>query len=74
MKNYLCAKCGTAIQSEKTPSAFNCLKGGHHQWTDLGEVGNDNYQCKKCGLLLKSKKTPAAFSCAIGGHHQWTKL
>jgi DNA-directed RNA polymerase subunit RPC12/RpoP len=74
MKNFQCSKCSTAIQSDKTPSVFNCPKDGHHQWTDLGEVGTVNYQCKKCALLLKSKNTPSAFNCAGGGHHQWTKL
>jgi len=74
MKNYQCSKCGTALQSDKTPSTFNCPKGGYHQWTDLGEVGPNNYQCKKCGLLLKSKNTPSASNCPSGGYHQWTKL
>lgn len=74
MKNYQCKKCGTHITNDKTPSVLNCPKGGHHQWTDLGEVGTTNYQCKKCGLLLKSKNTPSVLNCLSGGHHQWTKL
>ncbi|MCQ2307416.1 MAG: hypothetical protein MJ000_07625 [Bacteroidales bacterium] len=74
MKNYQCKKCGTLIQSEKTPSSFNCPKGGMHQWQDLGEVGTDTYQCKKCGLIVNSKKTPSSFGCTSGGMHQWNKL
>ncbi len=72
MKNYQCKKCQTHITKDKTPSAFGCSEG-HHQWTDLGEVGDTNYQCKKCNLLLKSKKTPSAFGCTEG-HHSWNKL
>jgi len=74
MKNYLCHKCNTHIQNASLPSAFNCPGGGHHQWTDLGEVGSSNYQCKKCALLVQSKSMPSAFNCPSGGHHQWTKL
>ena len=62
MKNYQCSKCGTHIKNASTPSVFNCPSGGHHQWTDLGEVGDTNYQCKKCGLLLQSKSSPGVFN------------
>lgn len=74
MKNYQCTKCGLLIQSEKTPSPFNCRAGGMHHWQDLGEVGPDTYQCKKCGLVVQSKKTPSPFNCAAGGMHQWSKI
>lgn len=74
MKNYSCKKCKTHLTSNSRPAVFNCPGGGHHSWTDLGEVGNDNYQCGKCGLLVKSKNRPSAFDCVSGGHHQWTKL
>lgn len=74
MKNYQCKKCKTHITNSSTPSVFSCPGGGHHQWTDLGEVGTTNYQCKKCGTLVKSKSTPSVFSCPSDGHHQWNKL
>ncbi|MEZ5047802.1 MAG: hypothetical protein R2831_12520 [Chitinophagaceae bacterium] len=74
MKNFQCKKCSTHLTSASTPSAFNCPGGGHHQWTNLGDVGTNNYQCKKCALLVKSKSTPSAFNCPSGSHHQWTKL
>ncbi len=74
MKNYQCKKCNTHLTNNSTPSAFNCPGGGHHQWTNLGDVGTNNYQCKKCALLVKSKNTPSAFNCPSGSHHQWTKL
>lgn len=74
MKNYQCKKCGTLIQSEKTPSSFNCLRGGMHQWQDLGELGPVTYQCKKCGITINNKKTPSSFGCTAGGMHQWNKL
>jgi len=74
MKNYLCSKCSTSLQSEKSPAVVNCPKGGHHQWSDLGETGPNNYQCRKCGLLLKSKNSPGVVNCSSGGHHQWSKL
>jgi DNA-directed RNA polymerase subunit RPC12/RpoP len=73
-KNYQCKKCSTVVKSERMPSALNCLKGGMHQWTDLGEVGADSYQCKKCGLVLKSKRQPSSLNCPSGGMHQWNKL
>jgi DNA-directed RNA polymerase subunit RPC12/RpoP len=74
MKNYLCQKCKTHLQNDSQPSAFNCPKGGTHQWTNLGDVGSTNYQCKKCALLVQSKSMPSAFNCPSGGTHQWTKL
>jgi DNA-directed RNA polymerase subunit RPC12/RpoP len=74
MKNYQCKKCKTTITNSSTPKVFNCPGGGHHQWTDLGEVGPTNYQCKKCGTLVKSKSTPGVFNCSSDGHHQWSKL
>ncbi len=74
MKNYQCTKCSTAIKNASSPSVFNCPNGGHHQWTDLGEVGATNYQCKKCSLLVQSQATPKVFNCPSGGHHSWTKL
>ena len=74
MRNYLCKKCATLVKSLKKPISFDCRSGGNHQWTDLGEVGDNNYQCQKCGLLLKSKKKPISFNCPSGGNHQWTQL
>lgn len=74
MKNYMCHKCKTLIQSASRPNVANCPAGGHHQWTDLGPVGTETYQCKKCGALVKSKGRPGAANCPSGGHHQWTKL
>jgi len=77
MKNYQCKKCSTHIKSASRPSVSNCPSGGHHQWTDLGEVGSDNYQCKKCSILVQSKNRPSVPNCPSGpsgGHHQWTKL
>jgi DNA-directed RNA polymerase subunit RPC12/RpoP len=74
MKNFQCFKCGTSLQSDKTPNTIHCPSGSSHHWTDLGEVGVSNYQCKKCGLLLKSKSTPSTIHCTAGGSHQWSKL
>jgi len=74
MKNFLCHKCKTQLQNASTPGVPNCPGGGHHQWTDLGEVGSTNYQCKKCGALVQSKSTPSFPNCPATGHHQWTKL
>lgn len=74
INNFQCKKCSTVIQSAKQPSAFNCSSGGHHSWTNLGEIGDTNFQCKKCGLLLQSNKRPSAFDCGQGGHHSWTDL
>ena len=44
-KNYQCTKCKTVIQSDHTPSSYNCRAGGTHNWQDLGAVGNENYNC-----------------------------
>ena len=74
MKNYMCKKCETLLQSATVPHVFNCPSGGSHQWTDLGSVGNNNYQCKKCAVLVKSSGVPHVFNCPNGGSHQWTKL
>ncbi len=74
MKNYMCHKCETLIQSATHPKVFNCPSGGNHQWTDLGNVGTENYQCKKCGTTVQSKGRPGVFHCPGGGNHQWTKL
>ena len=59
MKNYQCSKCSAAIKNGSSPSVANCPKGGHHSWTDLGEVGTVNYQCKKCAVLIQSKSSPS---------------
>lgn len=74
MRNYQCKKCKTTIQSNSTPSSFNCPGGGMHSWGDLGEVGANNYQCKKCATLVKAKNTPSSFNCPGGGMHSWSKL
>ena len=74
MKNYLCKKCYTHIENSSFPSIGGCPKGGHHEWVDLGEVGNINYQCKKCALLVQSKSLPSIGGCSSGGHHEWKKL
>ena len=77
MKNFQCIKCETHVESANRPaSGTNCPSGGHHQWVDLGEVGDVNIQCKKCGLLIQAKSPGAASAtnCPSGGHHQWTKL
>ena len=74
MKNYQCTKCSVSVKGDSTPNYAGCPKGGHHQWTDLGEVGIANYQCKKCGILVQSKSTPNYAGCPSSGHHQWNKL
>jgi DNA-directed RNA polymerase subunit RPC12/RpoP len=74
MKNYMCKKCKTLIQSASRPSGFNCPSGGMHQWSDMGNVGTENHQCKKCGTLVQSKGRPSGFDCPAGGMHQWSKL
>jgi DNA-directed RNA polymerase subunit RPC12/RpoP len=80
MKNYLCRKCKTHIESASQPSNYNCPSGGlnsFHEWTNLGDVGSTNYQCKKCGVLVHSASTPSTYNCPTGGlnsFHQWTKL
>jgi hypothetical protein len=74
MKNFLCKKCDTLIQSERTPNLSGCIKGTFHQWYDFGEVGTDTYKCKNCGLVLKSKKTPTLSYCIKGTFHQWHKI
>lgn len=74
MKNYQCKYCRTLVQSNSTPSNFNCPGGSMHSWTNLGEVGNKNYQCKHCGTLVKSNSTPSSFNCPTSSMHSWTKL
>jgi rubredoxin len=74
MKNYQCKKCGTLLQSERTPSMSGCQKGSSHNWHNVGEAGTDTYQCKKCDLMLKSKNVPSTPGCISGTFHQWNKL
>jgi len=74
MKNYQCSKCSALIENDTTPRVINCPEGGHHSWTDLGEVGSSNYQCKKCSALIKCKNSPSVVNCPEGGHHSWTKM
>lgn len=74
MKNYYCSKCGTLLGSSVMPSPYNCPPGGRHQWTNLGESGQNSYQCKKCGLLVKSKDIPHSFNCVAEGNHHWVKI
>lgn len=74
LKNFQCKKCETLLRSKCIPSVFNCPSGGHHTWTDLGEVGENAYQCKKCSTLVRSKSTPSSFNCPSDGMHDWHKL
>ncbi len=74
MKNFQCQKCGTLITNNSNPSQLHCPSGGNHQWTNLGESGNNPYQCRKCGTLVYSKANPSQLHCPGGGNHQWTKL
>ena len=74
MKNWQCKKCGTHIKIEGTPNYGGCPKGGNHDWSNIGDVGDLNYQCKKCALLVQTKSTPNYGGCPSGGNHDWKKL
>jgi DNA-directed RNA polymerase subunit RPC12/RpoP len=74
MRNYICKKCGTLLQSNNQPSSLGCPKGTMHQWANLGDTGDKNYQCKKCGAIVKSKSQPSSLGRPSGSMHQWTKL
>ncbi len=71
---WQCKKCNAILQKSSAPSSFNCLVGGMHSWTKLGEIGSENYQCKYCGALVNANKTPSSFNCPSGKMHYWTKL
>jgi hypothetical protein len=73
-KNYLCRKCEKLTQSSTKPKVLNCPEGRSHQWTNLGNVGDENYYCKKCDVVVQTSECPASFNCPIGGNHQWTDL
>ena len=74
VKNWLCHKCSTKVQSAQRPSSIHCPGGGHHQWTNLGEVGETVYLCDKCSTKVKSKNRPSSIHCPAGGHHRWNRL
>ena len=74
MKNYLCGKCLTLVQMSSKPKSVNCPSKGSHQWTELGNLGNDNYLCKKCAVLVKCQSSPSVSNCPSNGSHEWTKL
>jgi len=71
---YLCKNCSTLIKKDSSPSSFDCPKGGHHSWNNLGKVGSTNYQCSQCGTTIQVDSTPSSFDCPSGGHHRWNKL
>jgi DNA-directed RNA polymerase subunit RPC12/RpoP len=70
----MCKKCGVLVQKISMPSATVCPSGGKHQWSMLGEVGNNSYQCSRCGALVKSKSNPNSSTCPSGGGYMWRKL
>lgn len=74
LNNWLCRKCKACVQSKNRPSAAYCPPGGHHQWNNLGRVGNTLYQCGKCSTIVESKDKPSSSYCPSGGHHQWRRL
>ena len=74
MKNYQCKRCKVLIQNQDTPSG-NCPSGGGaHDWSWLGNVGNENYQCRRCETLAKSDGTPSGICPSGGGAHDWHKM
>ena len=71
MKNFLCRKCGSQAVKTHMPANSDCLKGGVHQWVNLGVRGSTTYSCGKCKIEVKSKNTPDGSGCLKGGLHQW---
>jgi hypothetical protein len=73
-----CEKCGTTIESAKTPNTLGCPSDQHkfHRWNKLAESGEINYQCDKCGTLINSTKQPSTLGCPSDQHkfHRWNKL
>jgi len=74
LNNWLCQKCRTLIQSRNKPSSGYCPSGGHHQWNNLGRVGNTVYQCADCGISVESREKPSSAYCPSGGHHRWNRI
>jgi len=74
MRWYFCKNCGVSLKMSTSPDYHNCPNGGHHSWTDLGEVGNINYQCKHCGTLVQTNSEPFYQGCSQNNHHSWQKL
>lgn len=74
MNNYLCAKCGTIIQSSSAPKSSGCPSNTTHHWSNLGEVGDKNYQCSKCGTVVKVNSAPQSSGCPKATTHSWSKL
>ena len=72
--NWLCRKCRTLVQAADKPSSSYCPSGGHHQWNNLGRVGNTLYQCNRCNTTVASKDKPSSAYCPAGGLHQWNRL
>ncbi|MDR1677275.1 MAG: hypothetical protein LBS44_02670 [Deltaproteobacteria bacterium] len=48
MNNYSCSNCGAIIQASNYPNSTGCPSGSHN-WSDLGQTGNDWYSCSNCG-------------------------
>ncbi|MDR1245127.1 MAG: hypothetical protein LBJ98_04040 [Endomicrobium sp.] len=73
MQNYLCSRCGTLLQSERTPINSNsCIDRKWHIWVSLGEYGNNIYRCEKCGILVHSERNPTnGNSCKGSRWHEW---
>jgi hypothetical protein len=74
MKNWLCSRCKTSVQSEKIPNNSNsCIDRQFHDWRDLGECGNDLYKCSKCKTEIYSKHHPPNLSnsCINLKDHDW---
>lgn len=74
VKNWLCNKCSTKVQSPSRPNSSNCPEGGQHRWNDLGEVGETVFLCSKCSTKVKSKSRPNSSNCPDGGQHRWNRL
>ena len=74
LKNYMCKKCATVVNSGSTPSSYGCPAGNSHSWNNLGQVGTRNYLCKKCGTHVESRSTPSSYGCPAGNSHSWNNL
>lgn len=71
---YHCKNCNIKIEAGKQPTSVNCSSETFHQWTDLGEVGNQAYSCKNCGTTVYTTKQPTSVNCSRDTFHKWTKL
>ena len=74
MKNYLCTKCSSLVQSKTKPDSFNCVDFKLHNWVELGEVGPVTYECLRCGTLVNVLEMPPKQNCPAGEVHSWTRL